>query len=173
MRRALLFALALPGVAAHAEEALLVGRVERITLQPAGTQECPPSCPPQQPAGADGSTRVCVSNAGGCQRTAFQVERMLLGAGQPGLRDFSSRIGEWGRQDFPLIHAPLLVHVVDGRVRWSEIVERDGQAWFAAAPLKGDVIGGVPVASLDADAGGLVPLARLVGRLVERPDMRR
>ncbi|WP_296946368.1 hypothetical protein [uncultured Massilia sp.] len=170
MLRTLLFAAVLPGVClqAQAQESLLVGRVERIVLLPAGTQECPPACPPGQPAGADGARSVCVSNAGGCQRTAFQVERVLLGPGQPGPRDFSGRLGEWGRQDFPVIHDPILVHVEDGRVRWSRIVERGGQAWFEAAPLEGEVIAGIPVASLAPDADGQVPLARLLERVGAR-----
>jgi hypothetical protein len=169
MRRLLsaaaLLAAAMPALA---QEALLIGRVERITLLPSGTPACASPCPPAVTR-ADGSTTVCVSNAGGCQQTAFQVERVLLGPDAVGSKDFSSRIGEWGRQDFPVVQDPILVHVDDGRVHWSRLGERQGVLVFDAAPLARDVIDGVAVSSLQPDADGQLPLEQLLARLPARP----
>jgi hypothetical protein len=167
MRNTLLSAVMLlaAGAPALAGEALLVGRVERIVLLPAGVDACPPACPASAPPGPDGRVRVCVSNAGGCQQTTFSVERVVLGDTRPGTRQFDARIGEWGRPALPAIHDPILVHVrEDGQVRWTSLVERDGQVSFAVAPLGNDVVGGVAVAKLAADADGRAPLDLLVQR---------
>lgn len=171
MHRLLSLALAVAGVLGAgpvaAVESLLVGRVESILVLPKDVPECPSSCPPSAPA-AQGVTRVCVANDGGCQRTAFRVERVLLGDERVGPKEFSQRTGEWGKLVFPVRHDPILVHVDGERVRWSALHERDGKLYFEAGALGEDVIAGVAVSALEADEHGWVPLERLSGRLPAR-----
>lgn len=150
------------GIPALAGESLLVGRVERITLVPRGAPECPSSCPTTTP---DGRPFVCVSNEGGCQHTRFRIEQVLLGDDKPGLKDVDNGMGEWGQLVFPLEHGPILVHLDGNRVRWSQVVRRDGRLWFAPQSFKRDVIQGVAPASIEAGADGWAPLDLLLERL--------
>lgn len=148
-----------------ARESLVVGRVERITLQPSGTPGCASPCAQPAAAGPDGTTRVCIANAGGCQQTEFRIERVLLGDDAVGPRTYRDRIGEWGGQTFPVARGPILVHVDGGTTHWAALSERDGKLVFPAAPLKRDVIGGVAIAGLQPDANGELALDDLLGRM--------
>lgn len=158
-----LFASVMAAGAAVAGESLLVGRVERIVVLPKDVPECPSLCPPAVPD-ARGMTRVCISNDGGCQRTTFEVERVLLGDETAGTKEFSNRTGEFGKLIFPVQRQAILVHVDGERVRWSALFEREGKLYFDIAAFGSDVIAGVPVASLEADDRGQAPLDQLVGR---------
>lgn len=159
-----LFGAAIPVLAG---ESLLIGRVESILMLPTETPECPSLCPPSAP-NAQGLTRVCISNDGGCQRTSFQVERVLLGDESVGPKAFSQRTGEWGQLVFPVRHDPILVYVKDNRVHWAALHERDGKLYFEPDAFAKDVIAGVAVSALAADDRGLVPLERLSERLPAR-----
>lgn len=145
-----------------AQESLLLGRVERITMLPPGVAACPAACPEVPAQQSDGRVRVCVSNEGGCQQTEFRIERVLLGNEATGLKTFQGRIGEWGRLDFPNTHAPILVHVDRGRVHWASTAERDGTLYIDAANLERDTVAGVAVRSIAPDERGTIALDRLL-----------
>lgn len=147
------------GIPVMAQEALVIGRVERITLQPLKSPGCPDPC------AADGTTRVCITNAGGCEETAFQIEQVLLGDDAPGPRTYRAPIGEWGGHRLPVSAQPILVHVVAGGIHWSALTEHDGKRYFSAAAFKRDTVGGVAVASLVPDENGEVPLDVLVAQV--------
>lgn len=147
------------GVPAAAQEALVIGRVERITLQPLKSPGCPDPC------AANGATRVCITNAGGCEETAFQIDQVLLGDDAPGPKTYRAPIGEWGGHRLPVSAHPILVHVVAGGIHWSDLTEHDGKRYFSAAAFKRDTIGGVAVASLAPDNNGEVPLDALVAQV--------
>lgn len=149
----------------QAQEALVVGRVERITLQPVDAPGCASPCAQPAGAGPDGTTRVCVTNAGGCQQTEFRIERVLLGDDAVGPKTYRDRIGEWGGHTFPAAHGPILVHIDRGATHWAALSERDGKLVFPAAPLKRDVIGGIAIAGLQPDANGELALDDLLGRM--------
>ena len=150
---------------ARAQESLFVARLERLTLAPNGGPYCPPVCPPPT-AGADGARTVCMSNDGGCQRTDVRVERVLLGDVQLGPQTFDARLGEWGKPDFPLVHAPLLVHVTPA---WTDVAPLrtgpDGRAYVTIAALRHGTIGGIDVKAEPRNADGEVPLDVLAARL--------
>ncbi|QJD99170.1 hypothetical protein HH212_03245 [Massilia forsythiae] len=165
MRKRLLIGTALLGAClpALAQESLLLGRVERITMLPPGAAACPAACPALSAKQPDGSVRVCVSNESGCQQTEFRIERVLLGNEATSLKTFQGRIGEWGRLDFPNTHEPILVHVDAGRVHWASTAERDGKLYIDAAGLERDTVAGVAVRSIAPDERGTIALDRLLG----------
>lgn len=149
-----------------AHEALVSGSVERISLLPLGTAECPRERPQTLTPQPDGSTRVSVSNYRGCQITDIKVDQVLLGADHPGaILQVKSRLGEWDKPTFPISSALLLIQVKDGVARWSPIETRAGAEIFDAKPF--DVIGTVPMASLKGDQGK-VTLGALRKALAER-----
>lgn len=162
---AMLAATATPAAPVLAQEALVVGRVERITLQPIDAPGCSSPCAQPAAAGPAGTTHVCVANAGGCQQTEFRIERVLLGGDAVGPKTYRDRIGEWGGATFPVARGPILVHVDRGATHWAALSERDGKLVFQAAPLKRDVIGGVAIAGLQPDANGELALDDLLGRM--------
>lgn len=151
--------------AARAQESLFIAHVERITLAPNDSRFCPPLCPASGTRKPDGSTFVCVSNDGGCQKTEVQVERVLLGDTRPGLQTFETRLGEWGKPDFPLMHQPILVHLAPGRTEWAQIWPKDGREYVKIAAFHHATVGGIDLAALPQAEKGYVALDTLLTSL--------
>lgn len=86
---------------ASAQDGLFAGHVQRVILQPSGTEDCPRPCPVEGTLRADGLRTVCISNSGGCQTMDVKVDQVYLGEAGDGTRRVQSRIGEWG-PDFPV-----------------------------------------------------------------------
>jgi hypothetical protein len=148
---------------ANAGEQLFTGRVEKIVLRPSGSPGCPPPCPVSTP-NADGTTRVCVSNMGGCQSTEIAVQDVILGDARPGATmTVESRTGEWGGTTFPESHNLILVSLEGRSHRWTAIRERDGKLFLH--PDRFPYIGRVPVTSLPLDEQGMVSLDQFLARL--------
>ena len=80
----------------QAQEFLFVAKVERVTREPRGGQYCPDRCTANRNSSPVGSTNVCISKDGGCEKTGFVAGRVLFGDMQLGLGTFVTRIGEWG-----------------------------------------------------------------------------
>lgn len=165
MRR-LLPMLALLGAAlpALAQESLLVGRVESVTLRPSGTEDCPKPCPALSTTDARGVTHVCISTSGGCQKTLFHTEQVLLGDERTGPRVFEQRTGEFGMPRFPVTSAPVLVYLDRDGAHPVALIDRNGSPHFLAKQLQWATIGGVAIASLTPDANGEIALDALTGR---------
>ena len=152
------------------QEALFVARVERITLAPRGGMACPELCPSTFRPNADGSTHVCVSNDGGCQKTEVQVERVLLGTQQPGPYTFDARIGEWSDVHFPVTHAPILVHVRPGLVEWAPVTtSKDGRQLVRLKAFRFGVVAGVDLNTLARNGEEGVALDAVAERLATAP----
>jgi hypothetical protein len=151
------------------QEALFVARVERITLAPPGGATCPELCPSTFSRNADGTTHVCVSNDGGCQKTEVQVERVLLGTLQPGPFTFDARIGEWGDVHFPVTHAPVLVHVRPGLVEWAPVTSKDGRQLVRLKAFRLGVVAGVDLSTLALNGEDAVALDAVAERLATAP----
>lgn len=164
--RFLLLLAAFAALSAHASEQLFTGTVQRQIVEPSGTPDCPPPCPANPKPDANGMTRVCVSNAGGCQVVEVKVLHDYLGTSNETVQKFSSRTGEWGQLHFPDSATPVLVHAVDGVAHWMPLTTRDGvdlidpkdtafrRAFFQ---LRG--------VTFPLDADGKLPVAHLVQQL--------
>ncbi|TFW28575.1 hypothetical protein [Massilia horti] len=126
---------------ASAQDVLLTGHVQRVSLQPPGAENCPPVCPAISTAHPDGSSTVCVSNAGGCQSMEVKVDRVYLGKVDGETRQFNSRTGEWG-PSFPATGEQIVVSEEAGKVSWSPASERDGKVFIDPKRLRS--IGGIP-----------------------------
>ena len=116
---------------ASAQDVVLTGYVQRVILQPSGTEDCPPPCPVSTAIHPDGVQTVCVSNQGGCQMMEVKVDRVYRGVAQGQMRQFRSRIGEWGLS-FPNTSRKIVVSEEGGSVLWSLATERDGKIWLYA-----------------------------------------
>lgn len=149
----------------QAQEFLVSGRVERISLLPSGTTECPVQCPATGTLQLDGTTHVCISNDCGCQVTDIKVDQVFLGNGPGEVLHVKSRLGEWCRPTFPNSSGQLLVQMKNGTARWSRIDNRDGVRLFDAKSF--DAIGKVSVASLKHE-NGQVQLEDLLRNLAEQ-----
>jgi hypothetical protein len=148
---------------ASAGEQLFTGRVEKIVLRPTGSANCPPPCPPAVTR-ADGSMRVCVSNAGGCQSTDITVQDVYAGDLRPGSTiTVESRTGEWGGTTFPESRGLILVNLDDNVHRWTATEERDGKLFLN--PGRSPYIAGIPVKELGANEQGLVSLDQFLARM--------
>lgn len=147
---------------ASAQDVLLAGHVQRVILQPSGTEDCPPPCPVTE-RHPDGSQTVCISNAGGCQMMDVKIDRVYRGVAPGETRRFRSRIGEWG-PSFPVTDKRIVVSEEAGRVSWSPAIERDGKILIDPKHLRS--IGGV-LTSLDGDSEPVL-LDEVLGR---SPDM--
>jgi hypothetical protein len=155
--------------AAQAQESLFVARVERITLQPRGARACPDLCANNGVRNPDGSIHVCVSNDGGCEKTEYEVERVLLGDMQPGPHTFDARIGEWGGTHLPVTHAPILVHIKPGFVEWAPVTVRNGRQLVDIKAFKrSGVVAGIDLRALAPTDGDGVALDTLAERLPPR-----
>lgn len=143
----------------QAQESLFVAKVERVTLAPNGGQYCPDRCAENGRRNPDGSTHVCISNDGGCEKTEFVVDRVLFGEMQAGPRTFDSRIGEWGGTHFPVTGASILVHLKPGFVEWAPVTVRDGQQMVQAKKFqRGGTVNGLDLRALAQGDEDGVPL---------------
>lgn len=152
--------------AAQAQESLFVAHVERVTLEPRGGKYCTDPCAANGRRNPDGSTYVCISNDGGCEKTEFVVDRVLLGDTQLGSQKFDTRIGEWGGTHFPVTHASILVHMKPGFVEWAPLTVKDGrQVAQVKAFRRGGIVSGVDLRSLVQGDEDTVTLDALVEHL--------
>jgi hypothetical protein len=152
--------------AAQAQESLFVAHVERVTLEPRGGKYCADLCPANGRRNPDGSTSVCISNDGGCEKTEYVVDRVLLGDMQPGSQTFDTRIGEWGGTHFPVTHASILVHMKPGFVEWAPLTVKDGrQVAQVRAFRRGGIVSGIDLRSLVQGDEDTVTLDTLVEHL--------
>lgn len=152
--------------AAQAQESLFVAHVERVTMEPRGGKYCEDPCPTNGHRNPDGSTSFCISNVGGCEKSEYVVDRVLLGDMQTGPHTFENRIGEWGGTSFPVTHAPILVHMKQGIVDWAPVTVKDGrQVAQVKAFRRGGVVSGVDLRSLAHSDEDTVTLDALVEHL--------
>lgn len=160
---ALFLALLLPGacLTARAEDVVLTGHVQKVTLLPFGADGCPPTCKPD-------AGRVCIHNSPGCQIMEVRVDKVLLGEAGP-VRIFRSHIGEWG-PTFRVASWPIVVSEKDGEVSWSDATLRGDRLYIDPKQLHG--IGDVNARDLAADDDGLVPLDAMLDR-VRQADARK
>lgn len=154
----LFFTLFLPCACfeASAQDVVLTGHVQKVTLLPFGVDDCPPPCPPNDIPG-----RVCISNAGGCQIMEVNVDKVLLGEAGP-VRIFKTHIGEWG-PTFGVTTSPIVVSEDAGNVSWSEAVMRDGKIYIESKRLRH--IGDVNARDLGPDEDDLVSLDAMLERV--------
>ncbi|KAB8041540.1 hypothetical protein [Janthinobacterium aquaticum] len=151
--RLIAIALFITSSVASAQDVLLAGHVQKVILQPLGTENCPPACPAPDTSRADGTQTVCLSNMGGCQTMEVTVDRVYRGADPGKTRLFWSRFGEWG-PSFPVTAKQIVVSEENGDVSWSPITEKDGKIFIDPKRLR--KIGGVPAS--DKGDSGLVAL---------------
>ena len=142
MRHAILPAAALLGAfsLASAQDLVLTGHVQRVILQPSGTENCPRPCP-VVPVMVNGMQRVCISNQGGCQTMEVRVDKVYRGEARGTTRQFTSRIGEWG-PTFPVTDKQIVVSESGANVSWSIATLRDGKIFIDPRRLR--THGGVP-----------------------------
>jgi hypothetical protein len=141
-----------------AQDVLLLGEVQRVILQPSGTTDCPPPCPPDT-LYPDGSKRICISNGGGCQTMDVKIERVYRGGAMNETRQFKARIGEWGPM-FPVNEKRIVVSEEAGKVSWSPAIEQHGKIFIDPGRLRS--IGGIPTST--NDDGKLADLDELLER---------
>jgi hypothetical protein len=144
---------------ASAGDAILLGHVQRLTLEPSGTPNCQPICPAIVTENADGSRSVCVSRNGACETMEFKVDQALAGESEL-TPQFKARSGEFG----PFFHAaslPVLLIEEAGRVGWAPVFERDGKQ--LVDPKRLWKFRGLPASS--AGDGDLVELNEVLARL--------
>jgi hypothetical protein len=148
---------------AAAQDVVLSGQVQRVILEPSGTEFCPPPCPINPPVRPDGRQTVCISNRGGCQTMEVKIDHVYRGATQGEIRKFTSRIGEWGRT-FPNTAQRIVVSEEAGNVSWSLATERDGKTYIDPKQLR--FIGGL--ATTTGNESDLVALDEVLARSVGR-----
>lgn len=120
-------ALILVCASASAQQALVAGTIQKVSYQPRGADDCPDPCPRMEARLADGSTRICISNGGGCESIELKVERDFYGTSPRGsLRRFEKRIGEFG-PTFPVTSRLIVIRQDGERLHWTPAVLRDGR----------------------------------------------
>jgi hypothetical protein len=129
---------------ASAQDVVLTGHVQRVILQPSGTENCPPPCPAIVTVNPDGTQTVCISNGGGCQTMEVEVDHVYRGEATERFRLFKTRIGEWG-PSFPVTAKQIVVSEHAGNVFWSVATLRDGRIFVDPKRLRS--VGGVPTAA--------------------------
>jgi hypothetical protein len=144
---------------ASAEAQLLLGHVQRLTLEPSGTANCPPICPALITENAGGTRTVCMSRNGACETMEFKVDQALVGASSV-LRQFKARSGEFG-PFFQAASVPVLVIEEGDGVHWAAVFERDGKQFID--PKRLWKFNGVPASS--PGDGELVELNEVLARL--------
>lgn len=144
---------------AAADDVVLVGHVQRVILQPSGTEDCPPPCPVVPLVHPNGMQDVCISNGGGCQTMVVEVDKVYRGEAVGSLRQFKTRIGEWG-PNFPVTEKQIVVSEHAGNVFWSLATVRDGRIYVDPKRLRS--VGGVPTVA--AGDGDLVALDEVLAR---------
>jgi hypothetical protein len=161
MMKSILIAAILLGACAlaRAEERMLLGHVQRLTLEPAGTGSCQRQCPALAAEHADGSRTVCVSPNAACETMEFKVDQALVGE-SGATRQFKTRGGEFG-PFFQAVSVPVLVTEEAGSVHWAPVIEQEGKQFID--PKRLWKFRGVP-ASNPGD-GELVELDEVLARL--------
>jgi hypothetical protein len=147
---------------AAAQDLVLSGHVQRVILQPSGSEDCPPPCPPVTTL-PNGMQRICLSNGGGCQTMEVRVDKVYRGEATGPTRQFKSRIGEWG-PTFPVTDKQIVVSESGGNVFWSLATLRDGKIFVDPRRLR--THGGVPTQPV-AD-GELVALDEVLAASASR-----
>jgi hypothetical protein len=129
MKRALTAALVL-GICslATAQDVLLAGHVQRVILQPAGTENCPKLCPVMSTKHPDGTTTICISNQGGCETMDVKVDQVYAGQAD-GVRQFKERVGEFGPH-FATTSEQVIVSQERNVVHVAAIFEQDGKQFI-------------------------------------------
>ena len=88
-----------------------------------------------------------------------KVDRVFRGVAQGSMRQFSSRIGEWG-PSFPVTSKKIVVSEEAGKGFWSFATERDGKIFIDPKRLRS--IGGIQTSSVGD--GELVALDEVLAR---------
>lgn len=145
---------------ATAQDVLLTGHVQRVILQPSGTENCPPSCPRLVADLPTGVQHVCVSNGGGCQTMEVRIDHLYRGEASGETRQFKSRIGEWG-PSFPVTAQLIVASEGGGNVFWSPATEREGKIFIDPKRLR--QVAGLPIQT--AADGDLLALDEVLARV--------
>lgn len=124
MKIPLTIMLALLTTAAAAQDLVVSGRVEAITLIPFGAPTCAAISGAHR--GADGRETIVISNACGCEESKLRVEHVYQGKGvrEGELLTLRNNLGEWCRPALPLNHEPVLVQRAESDGQWH--VLKDG-----------------------------------------------
>jgi hypothetical protein len=144
---------------ASAEDVLLSGHVQRVILQPSGTENCPPLCPAMVTRHPDGTTTVCISNTGGRETMEVKVDQVYAGRADT-VQQFRNRIGEFGPR-FTATSQPVIVSQEGNVVNLALVTERDGKQFID--PKRLWKFGGLAASS--PDDGPLVDLDVVLARL--------
>lgn len=111
-----------------AQDLMLLGQVQRLTLEPVGTEHCRALCPALIAERPDGSRTLCFSRNAPCETMELKVDQVLVGEAGA-MRQFKTRGGEFG----PFFHAvsvPVLVTEEANGVHWAPVIERDGKRFI-------------------------------------------
>ena len=154
----LMLSLLLAGAAGpvRAGELLIAGRVESITLMPAGAPGCPDLDDMHGP-------RVTIANDCGCQETRVKVEQTYVGVSPGETFSFRERLGEWCKPTLPVSAAPILLRTQGPDTKWSPLESKDGVQLFKPASFT--YVGGYPMKAMPADDAGMAPLELLLDQL--------
>jgi hypothetical protein len=139
-----------------ADELLVSGRVESITLTPAGAPGCPGLNAMRGP-------RLTFSNDCGCQEARIKVGQTYVGDGPGATLSVKSRLGEWCKPTLPVSAAAILVRPQGPETKWSPLEIKDGVQLFKPASFT--YVGGYPMKAMPADDAGMAPLASLLDQL--------
>lgn len=158
-------ALLLLPLPAAAEEVLIAGRIQKIILEPNGSDACPKPCPAMATTLPDGSTRICLQLGGGtCESVELKVERDYLG-GRPEGSTWTERhrAGEFG-QTFSTYGGLIVVYQNGARPSWTPAMQRDGQILVHPERFIGLGRAAKPE-WFGADATGMVPVEQALDQL--------
>lgn len=119
--------LALLGTAATAQDLVVSGRVESITLIPFGAPSCPQLSGTHK--GADGRETIVISNACGCEESKLKVEQVLQGSGvrEGEVLTLRKPLGEWCKPALPLSHQPIRIQRDADGSHWKRLDSDAGQ----------------------------------------------
>lgn len=162
---AMMLALAAP---AGAEEVLVAGRIQKIILEPGGSDACPKLCPAPAISMPDGRTQVCVVLGGEtCESVELKVERDYLGRRpKDSIWTGRHRVGEFGPV-FSAYGGLIVVYQAGGRPRWTPAVERDGQIFVH--PDRFTLLGKAARPEwFGEDMTGMVPVEQAIERMRAR-----
>lgn len=159
MRILILVAACLLSFPAIANEFVAVGRVQKVTLMPYGTADCPDPCP----VAATTKGGVCINLGCGCGQAKIAINHVLVGNPKTSIL-VKYQLNEWCDVGFPIQHPQVLVRVLDnGAPEWSDLVPLQSGG-FAFSAKRFTRIGSVRISSLHAEHG-LVPLSELKNKL--------
>lgn len=103
-----------------AEEVVVSGRVESVTLIPANTPSCPVATTTEH-----SDRRVVVSNTCGCQEVKIRVVHVYSGAKEGESLTLTAPLGEWCKPSVPINTAePILIKSDGGALRWSALSDK-------------------------------------------------